>query len=500
MARQQIAKIQKSARRSSDPPLAKQSKDASVPAQPIIALQHTIGNQAVQRLLQAKLKVNELGDQFEQEADRSAEAVMRAPMNTEAVSPSLSIGHIPDGSTQRMEEEDRHAVQRDSRSPLKQHPEPGDELEQSCSSPMQCLKSGQQAGIRSKGGDISAASLDLETPLNDNGKGSPLPADVQAFMEPQFGADFSHVRAHTGNASAQMNRALRATAFTHQQNIYFGEGKAPGKDALTAHELTHVLQQTGGSDAMQPVRRADVPSVQRVVELRPPGRGEASAFDRRQEIIDRLNALSTAIRYRLEAASPAPRERIVYDVLDEGGLTHFDRQMRNFIDLADVVPLRLINGAGRVDNGSGGFDPLLFDSFIAAYVDVDDLLASDDNAFQMVLLHFLAERSSTRNYARRIGTDMSASFGRAHSAGRQAETAFIQDLIGDPTIRFNYEEMRPNGTLVVAWRSDEGYRVFHIIRRAAAEVRGGEVSVETIDGRRLSVEDFIAERAAAAGP
>ena len=52
----------------------------------------------------------------------------------------------------------------------------------------------------------------------------------------------------------------------------------------------------------------------------------------------------------------------------------------------------------------------------------------------------------------------------------------------------------------VAWRSAEGYRVFHIIRRGAAEIRGGEVSVQTTDGRRLSLEDFIAERRAAAAP
>jgi hypothetical protein len=43
-----------------------------------------------------------------------------------------------------------------------------------------------------------------------------------------------------------MNRDLNAQAFTHKQDVYFGAGKAPAKDALTAHELTHVVQQTGG--------------------------------------------------------------------------------------------------------------------------------------------------------------------------------------------------------------------------------------------------------------
>jgi len=324
------------------------------------------------------------------------------------------------------------------------------------------------------------------------GNGSPLPSDVRGYMEPRFGANLSHVRVHTDRTAANMSSRLHAEAFTYGSEIYFGRGKSPGKDALTAHELTHVLQQTGN--------RYGVPSVQRLVELRPPGRGEASAFDRRAELIDRLNALSPAIRYTLVAAPTPPRERIRYEVLNEGALTHFDRQMRAFIDRAELLPLRLLAATGRVANGVGGFEPLLVDSFNQGYVDLEDLLASDDHALQLLLLHFLTERASTRNYARRIGTDMRVSFDRAHRAGRQAETDFLRAAIGDPTIRFNYEETQSNGTLVVAWRSNEGYRVLHIIRRAAADVRGGEVSVQTVDGRRLTLEDFIAERGGAGGP
>lgn len=63
---------------------AKQSNSARPPAHPILALQQTIGNQAVQRLLQssqiqAKLKISQPGDPFEQEADRVADTVMRMP-------------------------------------------------------------------------------------------------------------------------------------------------------------------------------------------------------------------------------------------------------------------------------------------------------------------------------------------------------------------------------------------------------------------------------------
>ncbi|MCY7272251.1 MAG: DUF4157 domain-containing protein [Phormidesmis sp. CAN_BIN44] len=77
------------------------------------------------------------------------------------------------------------------------------------------------------------------------GGGEPLSGEVRSFMEPRFGADFSQVRVHTGSEAVQMNRDLNAQAFTHKQDVYFGAGKFPAKDALTAHELTHVVQQTG---------------------------------------------------------------------------------------------------------------------------------------------------------------------------------------------------------------------------------------------------------------
>jgi hypothetical protein len=46
-----------------------------------------------------------------------------------------------------------------------------------------------------------------------------------------------------------MNKELGAQAFTHGSDIYYGAGKSPSKDDLTAHELTHVVQQTGGVQA-----------------------------------------------------------------------------------------------------------------------------------------------------------------------------------------------------------------------------------------------------------
>ena len=85
-----------------------------------------------------------------------------------------------------------------------------------------------------------------------------MPDPVRAYMEPRFGVDFSQVRVHTGSDALQMNQAVGAQAFTHGSDIYFGAGHSPTNLELTAHELTHVVQQTGGAALTQ-----DTSSVQR---------------------------------------------------------------------------------------------------------------------------------------------------------------------------------------------------------------------------------------------
>ncbi len=81
------------------------------------------------------------------------------------------------------------------------------------------------------------------------GGGQPLPEHVRAFFEPRFNRDFSQVRVHADTSAADISRALNAQAFTHKQDVFFGSGTyAPemheGK-RLLAHELTHVVQQSG---------------------------------------------------------------------------------------------------------------------------------------------------------------------------------------------------------------------------------------------------------------
>jgi hypothetical protein len=145
--------------------------------------------------------------------------------------------------------------------------------------------------------------------------------------------------------------------------------------------------------------------------------------------------------------------------------------MMELIDRAEVVPMRLITREGLVR----GEAPLI-DDFDSAYVDLDDLLGSDDLSFQMNLLHFLTERFAVRNYERRIGTAFSeAEFQRAHAAGLQAETEHLRAVIGDPTIRFNHERVRDTGLSVFVFRSREGYEIVHRFGRSRGGLSTGVV-------------------------
>jgi hypothetical protein len=77
--------------------------------------------------------------------------------------------------------------------------------------------------------------------------GQSLSRSTREPMEQSFGADFSGVRVHTGEQASQAAQDINATAFTHGQDIYFGDGKFQPSSSegqkLLAHELTHTIQQ-----------------------------------------------------------------------------------------------------------------------------------------------------------------------------------------------------------------------------------------------------------------
>lgn len=157
--------------------------------------------------IQTKLTIGQSGDKYEQEADRMAAQVVSMPEPTVQRSTSPLVSFMKTSRIQRKE-----------------------------TSP--------------------AASTQFEQQLNQTkGNGADLDKNTRSFMEPRFGADFSHVRVHTDATAVQMNREVNAQAFTYGNDIYFNSGKysphsTTGKELL-AHELTHVIQQSSDNLSIQ---------------------------------------------------------------------------------------------------------------------------------------------------------------------------------------------------------------------------------------------------------
>ncbi len=81
------------------------------------------------------------------------------------------------------------------------------------------------------------------------GGGHLMDEETQGEMEKSFGNDFSNVRIHTGGYAQDMNKELKAKAFTNGNDIYFNSSQydpqSESGKRLLAHELTHTIQQKG---------------------------------------------------------------------------------------------------------------------------------------------------------------------------------------------------------------------------------------------------------------
>lgn len=98
-----------------------------------------------------------------------------------------------------------------------------------------------------RNGDAEIASGQNDT--TDLGPNIELPAPVRTRFEAGLGENLGDVRLHVGPEAAAAAQAQRARAFTVGHHIAFDEnqyqpGTAEG-DHLLAHELAHVVQQTG---------------------------------------------------------------------------------------------------------------------------------------------------------------------------------------------------------------------------------------------------------------
>ncbi|MFO0575740.1 MAG: DUF4157 domain-containing protein [Polyangia bacterium] len=92
----------------------------------------------------------------------------------------------------------------------------------------------------------------IQSSISDaRGIGSSLPQELSLSLGSRLGADLGGVRIHTDERADSLSRQLNARAFTSGRDIFFRKGhydpsSAEGRSVLT-HELTHVVQQCGGS-------------------------------------------------------------------------------------------------------------------------------------------------------------------------------------------------------------------------------------------------------------
>ena len=239
-------------------------------------------NRLLGKPLQTKLRINQPGDEYEREADRVGEQIMRMP--------ELTI---------------RAKDERSSRAPLVQR--------------------------RAYEGHVGLT----ETPSIVHGvlssSGQPLDAATRTFFEPRFRHDFGQVRVHLDSDAAESARSINAEAYTVGQQIVFGARKyAPdtrkGRNLL-AHELTHVLQQDGENPdtvrRQEPKTSESAPLTSEVQSLMKAA-GEGN-YQKVEELMGQLNPNITddlgwtALLHAADAGHPA----IVKLLLERGANIEF---------------------------------------------------------------------------------------------------------------------------------------------------------------------------------
>jgi hypothetical protein len=164
------------------------------------------------------LRIGEINDSFEREADRVADAVMAG-----LAAMPWSFSKINAGT------------------PLQRKCD--------CDGSGECEECKKKKTLQRRAANSMSPSV--TPPIVDEvlrSPGQPLDAQARAFFEPRFGHDFSKIRVHTDSQAAKSAREVNAVAYAVGRDVVFGTGQyAPAMQEgrrLLAHELAHVVQQT----------------------------------------------------------------------------------------------------------------------------------------------------------------------------------------------------------------------------------------------------------------
>jgi hypothetical protein len=168
-------------------------------------------------VLQPKLTIGQADDQYEREADQVVDQVMRA-----SAPQSRGCG-------------------------LSITPVTGHQAQRKCS---ECEEEEGDTLLRKESNGVEApATAPPIVHETLSSPGQPLDAVTRAYFEPRFRRSFANVRLHTSEEANAATREVSASAFTVGDQIAFDAGQyAPHTETgrrLLAHELTHVVQQSG---------------------------------------------------------------------------------------------------------------------------------------------------------------------------------------------------------------------------------------------------------------
>jgi hypothetical protein len=235
-------------------------------------------------LFQTRLAVNKPGDVYEKEADAMANAVAHKTrpgevqqkiggqvqkLSTSAEEEKLGTNDARMQKDKEIQEkpiqmkddkkkEEKKPVQRaadknkeEEKKPVQKLGEEKKEEKKPQQAPGEMKKEEEKKPVQKRDdGSAGTASPQLSSQIEQSaGKGNSMSPSTLQEMNSSFGADFSGVRIHNDSAAVDMSKDLQAQAFTHGKDIYFNQGKydpesTSGKNLL-AHELTHVVQQSG---------------------------------------------------------------------------------------------------------------------------------------------------------------------------------------------------------------------------------------------------------------
>jgi hypothetical protein len=215
--------------------------------------------------VQAKMTVSKPGDKLEQEADSTANKVMRmeAPPRRE----EDKIARAPEPA-EKLQKKDDDKLQKKEEDRLQKKEE--DRLQKKEDDKLQKKEDDKLQRDAMPGGATPAADGGVQSAIQARTTGGePLSAAERGYMEPRFQADFGNVRIHRDAEAAGLSNQLSARAFTYQNHIFFSRdqyqpGSSEGRHLL-AHELTHTIQQGHSIQRSQQVgTTAATPTVQRL--------------------------------------------------------------------------------------------------------------------------------------------------------------------------------------------------------------------------------------------